>query len=59
MFPDPESAYLQGMAYYNEQMEKWETQAVDETEEDEEAEDNVQTAWQAPRFGNEKNPYFL
>ena len=46
MFPDPESAYLQGMAYYNEQMEKWEAQTVDETAEDdennEEDESNVQ-----------------
>ena len=38
-----QSAYLQGMAYYNEQMEKWEAQTLDEnaeedkdTEEDEE-----------------------
>ena len=47
MFPDPESAYLQGMAYYEEQMEKWEAQTVEETDEedeDEEAEDNVQIA---------------
>ena len=46
MFPDPESAYLQGMAYYNEQMEKWEAETVDETEEDEdnneEEQDDVQ-----------------
>lgn len=32
MFPDPESAYLQGIAYYNEQMEKWEPVEVDESE---------------------------
>ena len=32
MFPDPESAYLQGMAYYEEQMKKWEPVAVDESE---------------------------
>ncbi len=48
MFPDPESAYLQGMAYYNEQMEKWEAQTVDENatedEEKDEGEDDVQTA---------------
>jgi SPP1 family phage portal protein len=48
MFPDPESAYLQGMAYYEEQMKKWEAETVDENategEEDEEAEDDVQTA---------------
>ena len=30
MFPDPESAYLQSMAYYEEQMEKWEPVEVDE-----------------------------
>lgn len=41
MFPDPESAYLQGMAYYNEQMEKW--QPVEVNEEDEE-EDDVQAS---------------
>ena len=34
MFPDPESAYLQGIAYYEEQMEKWEPVAVDETEDE-------------------------
>ena len=34
MFPDPESAYLQGMAYYEEQMEKWEPVEVDEGEDD-------------------------
>ena len=46
MFPDPESAYLQGMAYYNEQMEKWEAVQVDEAgaEEDEEAEEDVQAS---------------
>lgn len=32
MFPDPESAYLQGMAYYEEQMKKWEPIEVDESE---------------------------
>jgi SPP1 family phage portal protein len=32
MFSDPESAYLQGMAYYEEQMKKWEPIEVDETE---------------------------
>ena len=30
MFPDPESAYLQSKAYYEEQMEKWEPVEVDE-----------------------------
>lgn len=34
MFPDPESAYLQGKAYYEEQMEKWEAVEVDETEDE-------------------------
>lgn len=33
MFADPESAYLQGMAYYEEEMKKWEPVEVDETEE--------------------------
>ena len=45
MFPDPESAYLQGMAYYEEQMEKWEAQTVEETDEEDEegeGEDDVQ-----------------
>ena len=43
MFPDPESAYLQGMAYYNEQMEKWQAEMVDENAEgDEEDESDVQ-----------------
>ena len=32
MFPDPESAYLQGIAYYDEQMKKWEPVEVDESE---------------------------
>jgi SPP1 family phage portal protein len=36
MFPDPESAYLQGMAYYEEQMKKWEPVAVDESESEDE-----------------------
>lgn len=40
MFPDPESAYLQGMAYYEEQMKKWEPVEVDETED----EDDVQVS---------------
>ena len=34
MFPDPESAYLQGIAYYNEQMEKWQPVEVDESEDE-------------------------
>lgn len=42
MFPDPESAYLQGMAYYEEQMKKWEPVTVDETED--EGEDDVQVS---------------
>lgn len=33
MFPDPESAYLQSMKYYEEQMEKWEPIEVDEDNE--------------------------
>lgn len=40
MFPDPESAYLQGIAYYEEQMKKWEPTEVDETED----EDDVQVS---------------
>ena len=36
MFADPESAYLQGIAYYEEEMKKWELNEVDETEEDSE-----------------------
>lgn len=32
MFADPESAYLQGMAYYEEQMEKWEPVEINESE---------------------------
>lgn len=42
MFADPESAYLQGMAYYEEQMKKWEPVAVDES--DGEDEDDVQAS---------------
>jgi hypothetical protein len=34
MFPDPESAYLQSMKYYEEQMEKWEPVEIDEESED-------------------------
>lgn len=34
MFADPESAYLQGMSYYEEQMKKWEPVEVDEDEKD-------------------------
>jgi hypothetical protein len=30
MFPDPESAYLQSKAYYDEEMKKWEPVEVDE-----------------------------
>ena len=30
MFADPESAYLQSKAYYEEQMEKWEPVEVNE-----------------------------
>ena len=51
MFPDPESAYLQGMAYYNEQMEKWEAEMVDENsdenEDKDEGADDVQATGQA------------
>ncbi len=36
MFADPESAYLQGMAYYDEQMEKWNPAEVDENENEDE-----------------------
>ena len=32
MFPDPESAYLQSKAYYEEQMKKWNPVEVDESE---------------------------
>lgn len=39
MFADPESAYLQGMAYYDEQMKKWEPVEVNEG--DGEDEDDV------------------
>lgn len=39
MFPDPESAYLQSKAYYEEQLKKWDPVTVDEgEEEDDEAE---------------------
>ena len=37
MFADPESAYLQSKAYYDEQMEKWEPVEIDEV-------DNVQVS---------------
>ena len=36
MFADPESAYLQGMAYYEEQMKKWQPVEVDENEDEDE-----------------------
>ena len=42
MFPDPESAYLQGNAYYEEQMKKWEPVEVNEDED--EGEDDVQAS---------------
>jgi hypothetical protein len=42
MFSDPESAYLQGMAYYEEQMKKWEPIEVDETAVEDE--DDVQVS---------------
>jgi SPP1 family phage portal protein len=45
MFPDPESAYLQGMAYYEEEMKKWEPVAVDESED--EGEEDVPVSGQA------------
>ena len=41
MFIDPESAYLQSMAYYEEQMKKWEPVEVDETAEEDEDETDV------------------
>ena len=34
MFADPESAYLQGMAYYDEQMAKWQPVEVNETDDE-------------------------
>ena len=34
MFPDPESAYLQSKAYYDEQMEKWNPVEIDESDSD-------------------------
>lgn len=39
MFTDPESAYMLSMAYYDEQMAKWEPVAVSEDEDDEETDD--------------------
>ena len=39
MFPDPESAYLQGKAYYEEQQEKWQPVEVEDKDEDEVEED--------------------
>ena len=47
MFPDPESAYLQGIAYYNEQMEKWEAQTVDENAEEDEGNEEDEADVQA------------
>ena len=44
MFADPESAYLQGMAYYEEQMEKWEPVEVDETDTEDEDDNDVQVS---------------
>jgi hypothetical protein len=41
MFPDPESAYLQSKAYYDEQMEKWNPVEVNENEDDEGGEGDV------------------
>jgi SPP1 family phage portal protein len=41
MFPDPESAYLQSMAYYEEQMKKWEPVEVDEDDDKDDGEVNV------------------
>ena len=35
LFSDPESAYIMSMDYYNEQMEKWEPVAVDESDNEE------------------------
>ena len=39
MFPDPESAYLQGKAYYEEQQEKWQPVEVEDKDENEVEED--------------------
>ena len=44
MFIDPESAYLQSMAYYEEQMKTWEPVEVDETETSVEEEEDVQAS---------------
>ena len=44
MFIDPESAYLQSMAYYEEQMKKWEPVEVDETVDEDEGETDVQAS---------------
>lgn len=41
MFADPESAYLQSKAYYDEQMAKWEPIEVDENDNDEDDNDDV------------------
>lgn len=44
MFPDPESAYLQSMKYYEEQMEKWEPVEVDEAATESEDDDDVRAS---------------
>lgn len=44
MFPDPESAYLQGKAWYEEQQKKWNPVEVDETAEEDEDEEDVQVS---------------
>ena len=49
MFTDPESAYLQSMNYYDEQMKKWNPIEVNEDEEENDEEDeNVQPDGQVP-----------
>lgn len=41
MFADPESAYLQGKAYHDEQMEQWDPIEVNEEDGEDEGEDDV------------------
>lgn len=52
LFTDPESAYLQSMKYYEEQLKKWEPIEVDEEVEDEE---DVSVAGQANAETKEKD----
>lgn len=44
MFADPESAYLQSKAYYDEQMAKWEPIEVDESEGEDDVSESGQTS---------------